>query len=325
MSDPVQVSTVDAAPTPKVDVLGSLSDTQRDHWLKTGDLPESKVEPQAPPLKDEVAPVADSAEHAPLEAPAVEPSTEPAKVAKPRDDIKARLGQLAEQRRIEKERADRLEAEVADLRAKVAPPAPVAPAVEPAEPKLDDFLSDPDPYAAYARAVGKWEAKQQIAQFQAEQAQRVQRDRDIARVDAVMAEGPKKYPDWDLTPLQGHMDGPSAAYVAALIFESPLSVELLYHFSKTPAEARRLAAMEPLAAARAFGSLESQLSTPPPSRIATPTKTVSTAPEPPQTLGSRHTPNAGDEVEAAILAGDTGRYIEAENRRELAKMKAGLR
>jgi hypothetical protein len=352
MSDTAQVVTTETSaattPAPAPMDLRDLSDSQRTEWLKTGDLPDAAPVAEAPATESTVPANSDDVgeNHAAVAAPVETPQKPP----KPRNDINARLGQLAEQRRVEADRADRAEARARDLESRLAGAAqpdvdgraaiPVShPPVYEELAVIQRYQSEPgypsdiapfieanfaDPYAAQVAAQNIYINRRQQDDQRRADATATLRQQVEARVDQVWADGPKKYADWDLSPLRD-LQGPSAPVFAELAFSSDLSVDLLYHFSKHPAEARALAAMEPTAAAHALGKLEHQLSTSAPSRVATPTKTLSDAPEPPQTLGVRHTPNAGDEVDAAVREGDTGRYIEAENKREYARMKAGQR
>jgi hypothetical protein len=343
MSDAVQIAEPVAAPVettaPRVG-LSDLTPTQRDNWLKTGDLPSSEPEPTPDP-----APATEASQPPTGTEPTpVEPTAE--KKHKARDDHQARIAQAVERQRAAEARAEAAEAKLAAAAAKPADVGVGTTAPGPAassSPTLQERLAKPLDYPAIANDADFWREYPEASisdlsrytaryeqfsilrdQQQAAQAQSYRQKAEEA-VDKAWKAGPEKYPDWDLTPLREAIVGPSAALITELAFSSPSSVDVLYHLSKNPAEARSLAAMEPLAAAHALGKLESSLSTPAPSRIAAPTKTVSSAPEPPQTLGSRHTPAAGDEMEQAIRDKDTGRYIELANKRELAEKKAGRR
>jgi len=345
MSDPIQTPDT---PEPAPVSLQDLTDAQRDTWLKTGDLPASKVEPETPHgSTDDKVPSQPEGETPPVESKSEKP------LGKPRDDIRARLGQETERKKAAEARAEVAERKAADLEAKLAAwPTPVAPAAagSPADatkadakplthielvrkyqgaadwPKMDDFVAAgfDDPYAAMLAAQAAYIGQKQFAERDQAESERTIREKAETNVDRTFKGLREEFPEADPSVLRD-LQGQSAPIFAQLLFESPISVKLLNYFSNDPAEARRVAAMEPLAAAHALGMVESALSTAAPSRVATPTKTVSSAPEPPQTLGSRHTPDAGDELDQALRDGDTGRYIEIQNTRELAAMKAGRR
>lgn len=112
---------------------------------------------------------------------------------KPRDDPKARIRQLAEQKNAERARADKAERELAEARrtrttapeaerrpAPVAAPARVqAPADDP-KPTLEQFAGKP--YEDYSEAVSRWAARDEHRQVRARedvQRQHEERDRDI--------------------------------------------------------------------------------------------------------------------------------------------------
>jgi hypothetical protein len=339
MSDAIAVVPETPVAPDSRDALASLTETQRSKWLETGELPAAKTETKAAP-SDEVPPVAAPADETtpPSEPPSSESPDKP-KVAKPRHDINARLGQLAEQKRLEKERADRLEAELAELKQgkPAAPPKtdttaqPKAPTYlelvkryesAPEWPKLEDFVAAgfADPYQACNAAQAAFIQDQRTAEREQAAAQQSRQSRADQRIAAAFTKA-REDAEFDESALA--FDIPPS--FAETLFESDLSAELLKYFSKHPSEGRALAAMEPLAAARAVGKLEASfasavVSSPP----ATP-KTVSSAPPPAQTLGSRHTSKAGDELEDAIRTHDVGRYIDLENQRELAARKNGGR
>lgn len=312
------------AETPKPSsILQSLSDSQRETWLKTGDLPSA---PESAAVADTPAPAADEAETAETdpEASPVETASEKP-LGKPRSDMRARLGQLAEQRDREKARAEAAEKRAADLEAKLSgtpaaaevthEPAPVV--ASPDEPKIEDFLETPDPYAALAKATAKWELAKYKQELAAESAHRAV----VSKVQEIQAKGHEKYPDWDARMLSVDKTVLLPPATVQLLHESEFSVDVLYHLSKHPAEVRALAAMEPLAAAKTLGSLEARLSGASSRPAAKPT---SDAPPPPTTLGQK--PAApSDDLDEALRARDTGRYIELANARELAAMKAGRR
>jgi hypothetical protein len=310
MSDPVIPNVASETIPAQPDVLGALTPTQRDHWRLTGELPESKVDP---------APVAGEPLQAESDLPAtpepVEPSTEPEKLGKPRSDMRARLGQEVERTKAATARAEAAERRAAELEARLQPaPQTAAPVAPTGEPTLDQFLDQPDPYAALSKATALWA----VAQFQQQQIAEQGARAITARRQAINEAGEAKYADWgesltapDVTNI------PLPPYVMQLLHESDLSVDVLYHLSKHPAEVRALAAMEPLAAAKTIGSLETRLSGDT-SRPAA--KTTSDAPRPPTTLGTKPAV-PGDDVEAAVKAGDFSRYRELANAREMAGAK----
>lgn len=317
-------------PSKPQDALLSLSESQRETWLKTGDLPSTPdPETSTPEPTAETAEALPAQTEAREDATSAQPPVEEPKTGKPRSDINARLGQLSEQKRQAIERAEAAERRAAELEAKLngGPTATVPDAPSPAvkgdkEPDLSDFTDQPDPLGAWTKAMVKWE----LAQDRKWQAQQAEWDRVASRVEQIKAEGSKKYPDWD-----ERMSAPDVATITLppdtnrLVRDSEFSVDVLYHLSTHPAEARALAAMEPLAAAKEIGKLETRLSGSSASRpAASPPSHATPPPAPPTTLGKKPA-SPSDELADALERGDTGRYIELANQRELAERKGGRR
>ena len=119
MSDAIAVVPETPAAHESRDALASLTDTQRSKWLETGELPqpkEAKAETKAEPSTSTEAAPSDTPADGTTPQPSSEPDDKP-KVAKPRHDINARLGQLAEKARLATERAEAAERKAAELEA----------------------------------------------------------------------------------------------------------------------------------------------------------------------------------------------------------------
>ena len=321
---------------PVGDVLATLSDDQRETWLKTGDLPTTEP-PTSPPDNPETPEPEPTETVAPVDA-APDASVTPA--PKPRTDINARLGQMAEQRRVEKARADRAEADLAALRAeraeRTAPAAGAARETAAVPAYLDlvrRYQADPewptieaaaaagfdDPYAAAVAAQAAFVQQRHVAERDQASAHQTRVDRAQARIDAAFTAA-RALPTFNQAALE---TVPYSPALAETIFESDLSGPLLNYFSEHPTEGRAIAAMEPFAAARAIGKLESQLSAVS-STPATSPKTVSSAPDPVLTLGARHTAS-GDDLDEAIRSNDVSRFMRLQNARELQEQTGGRR
>lgn len=118
--------------------------------------------------------------------------------------------------------------------------------------------------------------------------------------------------------LKGEKVGPQHL-LAEHVLKSEAVGDLLTHFS-TPAGQREwqsLVSLNPFDLLVAFGRIESRFDPAKPSAPAP--KTVSTAPAPPMTLGTR-TADTADPLEAAIKRKDTSAYIREANKRELAAL-----
>jgi hypothetical protein len=97
--------------------------------------------------------------------------------------------------------------------------------------------------------------------------------------------------------------------------------QLMRHFSDHPEDLQRLSRLAPRELLREMGKLEATIEKPAsaPAPPAAPPKTVTDAPAPPPTLGSRPAvPN--DDAEGAVARGDFKAYEEAANRREVGAL-----
>lgn len=154
-------------------------------------------------------------------------------------------------------KAARLEAELADLRARMeanqALPAPKDP--DP-KPQRSQFVSDED----YQEALTDWKVDQKLAEQQREQQQarteafqQQLADNWSARLELAKAE----LTDFDEVVGKSDIDMPNHLYVA--IVESDMGPQLAYYLAQNPSEARLLKGMSQTSALRMLGKLEEQL------------------------------------------------------------------
>lgn len=154
-------------------------------------------------------------------------------------------------------KATRLEAELADLRARMeanqAMPAPKDP--DP-KPQRNQFVSDED----YQEALTDWKVDQKLAEQQREQQQarteafqQQLADNWSARLELAKAE----LTDFDEVVGKSDIDMPNHLYVA--IVESDMGPQLAYYLAQNPSEARLLKGMSQTSALRMLGKLEEQL------------------------------------------------------------------
>lgn len=181
----------------------------------------------------------------------------------------------------------RLEAELREMRMALmqrgtgpAEPAqqPAVPAAE-APPKVEDF---PD-YEAYLLARAKYEVRQDFQkEARAAQERRIReqqqaRQAEVTQGFAARVEAARdKYEDFDEVAFSPAV--PVTPAMAEVIAESDMGPDVAYWLGKHPQEARRIAGLSPIAAAREIGKIEAKLSAPPP-----PKKTTA-APPPPTTV-----------------------------------------
>lgn len=307
-----------ASPLDPTTALAQASPEAYATWQKTGELPKPTGEliDTSKPAEIDAAKPAEQATSTDARTPA---ASEPAK----KDKTEQRFQELLKERAKERERADRLERELAALKTPT-PPVDATPAVSSAapatdpEPNPDDLTKYPD--GAYDRKYFKdqaaWEARQVIKAERETAAQAAKQQRTDAtarekarawadRVTAAQA----KYQDFDAKAF-GPTEIEAGSPIDVWVMESEQGAELLYHLQSHPEEVRRIAALPAVHQVRELARLEDKL-------VPAPAKTITDAPAPPRTLGDRTTAHA-DAVARAIANKDSGSYIDEMNRRELA-------
>lgn len=318
-----------------------MSDTERDHWLKTGDTPEVKPK-TVPPKGQESAP----AKEAPGAAKAAETQSDSDTDASGKrdeseelsDEEFKRLGAkaqrrirnlLAKNKELETKRADPAPA----ARTEVANPPKEKPAVEAKpefketrpKPRLDDKKPDGTPkYASYDELnedLVDWKLEQRDAKTAFDKAESDKaarateterknaeiRDTQRKRVEAVR----KRIPKFDeaLNDADFVKKIPERSALDGMILSREKGFDVFFHLWEHPQELDAILKLGPHDQAFEFARIELSLE-------KAPAKKVSNAPPPPREVGGRGTPPE-DEVEAAAAAGDVTRYIDLVNRREL--------
>lgn len=334
-----------AAPS---DILGSLSKADRDTWRLTGAIPGYSFDDPAPDADPPPAePVKQVASTDASAQPASEPGT-PSSL-EPKEKTEARFKELLADRAAHRERADRLEQELATLRKPAptsVPPADSRPATAPA---IDD--PEPDPTDAttfpegqydlgYMKSQARWEARQEFREQQAKT--NAARERETAaqsatqrqtvfatRIKDAIAADPT-FADV-LSTSDAEVPSDPGNPMTQVLMTSPVMVPLLKYLAAHPDESRRLAGMasrdpqtgrwsgNPTALYGEMKKLEGRLEALEGEKPPTPApKTVSSAPPPPPTLGTK-TVAAVDESDAAIARGDFRAFNQAEIKKDLAR------
>jgi hypothetical protein len=349
---PADASTAVSSPADTSQILEQLSPKDLAHWRMTGDLPTSA------PVREDVATSTDAAS---TPASPAEPDTstdvkdpaasEPAtsQTTKPKKNADTRIPELLSDRAREKDRADRLEAENRELRAKLpseTPPAESSPAPAAARP-LAEFVNSPDLdqplldedafFARYSTAKivdfnrYVFNHLQGVKTAQERQHGEVRgRYEAFGKRWAAAVDADPTFPD-RLAPAVRQLETLDAAIaagkpvtgrhlVAQEIYESPRVTDLLEHFSAHGDELEALARQSPMVIARAIGRLEARFETTAaqPEPTVPPKRGVSSAPTPTTDLGRRPATNA-DPVKSALADDDYGRYVEEMNRRDAAR------
>lgn len=171
--------------------------------------------------------------------------------------IKQRITKLAKARDAEKDRADRVERELHDLRSRQAPPPQQPSAQADTRPKptlkdfpLEKFKDEDDPYiaqsAALAEAVSDWKWEQREAAA-AQSRQREQADQDTARTvaahDTRVTEAKARIPDYDaVVQAASYPRTPATPDLLDLVFKSDVSADMAYHLAKHGETTKRLLA-----------------------------------------------------------------------------------
>jgi hypothetical protein len=239
-------------------------------------MPEETVEQivtEPVPTAQETPPEAKLEEGKEPEATAQQEARQP-ETDKPRDE-KGQFKSPVQDRIDELTRARReAEREAAYWRQRAQPAEePVAPK---AKPSADQFKD----YGEYVEALADWKADQKVSEALKARdnetaqsaAQRVQETKAQTFVER-QAAAKTSIPDYDA--VVGAADVPIAPHLGEAILDSDKGPELVYHLAKNPAEAARLSAMSPLAAARELGRIEATLG-----QQAAPAKPVTKAPAP---------------------------------------------
>ena len=242
-------------------------------------------------------------EQAPTAAPAPEPdnsSPEPTPAEAPKtftqEELDAIVGKrlAREQRKWEREQAQKLKAQ------------PLAPPPEPLKP--DNFADA----QAYADALAERKAAELLAQREAE-AERV------ATLEAYQdreEEARTKYDDFEQVAYNPKL--PITETMAQTIQASDIGPDVIYWLGSNPKEAERIARLSPLLQAREIGKIEARLASSPPA------KKTSTAPAPiaPVTARASSAPAYDTTDPRSVKTMSTSEWIEAERLRQIKKYEA---
>lgn len=223
-----------------------------------------------------------------------------------KDGISKRFGELTNKARAAEERARIVEdqnRQLLDLLSRGKQPDSNTPTAKPTEaaPKIEDF----EKYEQYLSAQARWEAKLEYqAQRQAEQEltqkeQAEARHRDTiaqqkqtleqqkSTLDKLTAEGEKKYADFYEVAFEQSPDKvPVSPVVGEAILKSKDGVEILYFLGKNPAEAQRIAKLDPIEQLVEIGTIRASLK-----------QTKSAAPEPIKPVGQKSKASDGPSME----------------------------
>lgn len=175
--------------------------------------------------------------------------------------------------RAKRRRAGRYERQLGRLEAErdflarqlaAATKAPQKPADGDAPPREEDFGGDP---VAYERALIRYEARKETrAEFEAQEKRRTEeaRERQLAEREAAFSKrvetARERFEDFDAVAFNDAT--PINDAMAEVIWSSEKGPDLAYHLGSHPDEARRIASLPPIQAARELGLIEAKLSLP---------------------------------------------------------------
>lgn len=310
--------------------LESLSSSERDTWLKTGELPKPKEGAESAPAGKPEEDAGRAGEPPkPPESGTGQETQEQAR-ERSRQNAETRKRQLAadiqehlERRERARQEAEREEARLAALKGDgkpAPPPGPPQPAERPKRPRMDQFEtleSYEDAIDKYEEALAEWKVDQRLMHERAEyersqQSQTIMRTNQEIRAnwEKRLKETTARHPDFKETVEKGSI--PLNPIMDGYLMESEIGPELVYHFAKNPADAERIAVLGPYATARELAFLERQISE---SLKTSGPRKLTGAPPPVTELPGRNAAPE-DEVAAAVKAGDFRAYQRAQNARD---------
>jgi hypothetical protein len=285
--------------------------------------PELVKEPEPEPEPEAETP-AEEPKAAPIEATGKDytpPNSRSKRTAKDQEFINERI------RTSVSEATKQLQAEIAELKAKVAP------AAEPVTPEPVTDPKDPEPqeanfetYGAFTRELARWAIRQDRREAEAAAAAKAATERDAAAdadITARMGEWIDRRNDF-AAKHPGYYDK-AGAYLDTLragtlfgdaILESEVGPQMALHLATHPDEVQRISALSLNSAIRALGRIEATYLTSASASAGPAAKTVTTAPAPPTTLAARSADSA-DRATAAVLRGDFSAFEAEENRKAL--------
>jgi hypothetical protein len=132
-----------------------------------------------------------------------------------------------------------------------------APAAAEGKPKADDF----DTHAEYVEALTDWKTEQKLIERE-QKAEKSRLESEQEKVLKAHSERVKAFADKveDFEDVLANLDDvPNSPAVESLILSSENGPELLYELAKDPKEAKRIATLPPLAAARELGKIEAKI------------------------------------------------------------------
>lgn len=198
---------------------------------------------------------------------------------KPKQTAAERIAEVTRARREAERRAEAAERRLAELeKPKTETPAPASDG-EPDPTQFEYGEADPQ----FIRALARFEARQEFAEQSARERQTKQVQEQDRSWETAQDAARSKYADYDEVVTEGANEGkwPCTPQMAHAIKTSEAGPDVAYHLASNPADARRIAALDPFSQIRELGKLEGRLSAPAPKEPPK-GKTATDAPAPPE-------------------------------------------
>ena len=186
--------------------------------------------------------------------------------------VKKRIDKITRQKYEAVAEANRLKAELEQMRAQIAP--------KQEAPDISNF----DTFEEYSDALAEYKYQQKVQQAQSQQAQQTQAQKNaqewVSKVEKVRSIAP----DFDEA-FNNVASIEFAPMALEAVAQHPKGAEIAYMLGKEPSEAYRIAALPPYQQLMAIGEIAARTNVPKP-------KTVSTAPKPVKPVNSGGASNA---------------------------------
>lgn len=193
--------------------------------------------------------------------------------------------------------------------AKPAEPATVR--TDPSSLSLDQF---PSP-EAYAEALAVQKAQELVAR----QKEHAENAATLESYHEREEEARNKYDDFEQVAYNPKI--PITDTMADAIRSSDVGPDIAYHLGMTPSEAKRIAQLPPIQQAREIGKIEAKLAAAPVVKKST----SAPAPITPVNASTKGSPSYDTTDPRSVKSMSTSEWIEAERKRQIAKLSAGAR
>lgn len=305
--------------------LDSLTSEQDKHWRLTGELPQAKPADAPPAIKTNEAPPEGGEPKGKQEAgkgKGVKPRIE--EVDAEIQDLRTKLAVRAELKKQLDETSDKKTdsqpATPAELKAPVRPKAAEFNGTTAWEDLEEAKLKYAEDMADYKAALAVQNYKAQAAEERTKEKQQTEGQNAADNWNKQIEEAAKAHADWnEIVDPVSDLVGKDKRFIsgASFLLESPAGAEVLYQLGRDPERAEAIAAMSPIEQVAALAVMAHELKKPVAAKAPPTPKKQTEVPPPPTELNGRNIAPV-DPVAAALESGDTEAYIKAANARDAA-------